>query len=77
MLNIIKRIFLRIKILKRFSFFYISNVYLDKKNNKVYTMAIQNKKEQIFMEVLRVQKWGNSQGIRLPKKIIEERNKDK
>ncbi|WP_032839825.1 hypothetical protein [Fusobacterium animalis] len=45
MLNIIKRIFLRIKILKRFSFFYISNVYLDKKNNKVYTMAIQNKKE--------------------------------
>ena len=45
MLNIIKGIFLRIKILKRFSFFYISNVYLDKKNNKVYTMAIQNKKE--------------------------------
>ena len=24
------------------------------------------------MEVLRVQKWGNSQGIRLPKKILKD-----
>ncbi|EGQ76178.1 hypothetical protein HMPREF9094_2631 [Fusobacterium animalis ATCC 51191] len=45
---------------------------MTKKTIKYILWIYKIKKEIIFMEVLRVQKWGNSQGIRLPKKILKD-----
>lgn len=51
---------------------------LDKSNHFVYTKYIQNDLERtdIMITSATIQKWGNSQGIRIPKYILEQINLD-
>lgn len=44
---------------------------LDKNNLKVYTMYIHKGVDNMSVKIL---KWGNSQGVRIPKYILEEIN---
>ena len=46
---------------------------IDKSSNKVYTMYIPSR-EELSMLITKIQKWGNSQGIRIPKSIMDSMN---
>jgi antitoxin MazE len=45
--------------------------HLDRWVPKGYTLDIQNLMRGASMIVSRVQKWGNSQGLRLPKQVLD------
>ena len=50
------------------------NIDIDKSLKQVYTIYIPNKKRGVIMLITTIQNWGNSQGIRIPKHILEEVN---